>query len=108
MAIRKLQFYPTTKPNLDPTLKIFSPSDARIYNAGQRGVTSTGKQRINDIDGNINKLMTVGSYKKGGKINKTGVANLHKGEVVMPKKVVRKKSYNQVAKSVRRTMGYKG
>lgn len=30
------------------------------------------------------------SYKKGGKVKKTGVALLHKGEVVVPKKTVKK------------------
>lgn len=47
-----------------------------------------------------------GAYKKGGKVKKTGIAKVHKGEVVMPKKTVRKKTYSQVAKSVRKTMGY--
>lgn len=38
--------------------------------------------------GLANKTAT--SYKKGGKVKKTGLAKLHKGEVVVPKKKVKK------------------
>ncbi len=108
MAIKVPNFKPYSKTGLNKTAKIFSPVGARIYGAGQRGVTAKpfSKKWTNEVDKNVGKLMTVGSYKKGGKIKKTGIAKVHKGEVVVPKKIVRKKTYSQVAKSVRKTMGY--
>ena len=46
------------------------------------------------------------SFKKGGKVKKTGTALVHKGEVVVPKKKVGKMTYAQVAKSVKKSQGY--
>lgn len=43
----------------------------------------------------------VKGYKKGGKVKKTGLAKLHKGEVVVPKKTVKGKSFKQVKKAVK-------
>lgn len=37
-----------------------------------------------------NKKEVMGSYKKGGKVKKTGVYKLHKGEKVVTKKAVKK------------------
>ena|ERR1051325_225553 len=39
------------------------------------------------------------SFKKGGKVNKTGIYKLHKGEVVIPR--------NKVTKSMKKKMGFK-
>ena len=43
-----------------------------------------------DLSGALNKKAVglVGSFKKGGKVKKTGKALVHKGEVVLNKKVV--------------------
>ena len=46
-------------------------------------------------------------YKKGGKIDKTKTALVHKGEVVIPKKIVKNKTYAQVKNSIKKTMGKK-
>lgn len=40
------------------------------------------------------------SYKKGGKIKKTGLALLHKGEVVVPAKKVKGRTFKQISKAV--------
>src|SRR6185436_4804885 len=75
--------------------KVFSPTGARIYNAGQRGVTAKpfSKEWTNQVDDNVSKLMTVGSYKKGGIVKKTGLALVHKGELIIPADKV--KSYHK-------------
>lgn len=36
--------------------------------------------------GPLKSLLSIPSYKKGGKVKKTGLARLHKGERVIPKK----------------------
>lgn len=52
-----------------------------------------GKQKLQVLQNQKNpmygaKPYGVQSYKKGGKIRKTGLAVVHKGEFVLPKKVV--------------------
>ena len=85
-------YKPYSPTGLNKTAKIFSPSGAKVYNAGQRGVTGKpfSKKWINQVDSNVEKLMTVGSYKKGGKVKKTGLAMVHKGERVLTKKQTKK------------------
>ena len=72
--------------SMNKSNKIFSPNDAKIYNAGQRGVTGKpfSPGWSNQVTNNINKLMTVGSYKKGGIVKETGLAKVHKGELIIP------------------------
>ena len=51
--------------------------------------------------------MSTPSYKKGGKVKKTGMALVHKGEMVVPKRKGKKMpSLAQVQASVKKTMGY--
>lgn len=42
------------------------------------------------IGGKVAGKKVLGSYKKGGKVKKTGTYKLHKGEIVMPKKMMMK------------------
>ena len=88
MAIQKFVNPANNKTNA----KIFSPGGAKQYNAGQRGVTAKpfSPQWQSKVISNIGKLMTVGSYKKGGKVKKTGLALVHKGELVVPANKVKK------------------
>jgi hypothetical protein len=73
--------------------------------AGQASPKSTQANfSINPLKG-TGKVF-VGSFKKGGKIKKTGMAHVHKGEMVVPKKSVKGKSLSQIKKSLRKTMGY--
>ena len=47
-------------------------------------------------------------YKKGGKVKKTGMAIVHKGEMVVPKKKGTKMpTLAQIQKSISKTKGYK-
>lgn len=39
----------------------------------------------------VNRKEVLGSYKKGGKVKKTGLYKLHKGERVLTKKQAKKK-----------------
>jgi|ERR1700733_15612862 len=42
------------------------------------------------VEDRIKKIGDIPSYKKGGKVHKTGLAHLHKGERVIPKSKVHK------------------
>ena len=66
---------------------------------------STGKGGRKDPSSARRKIAgkLVGSYKKGGKIKKTGIAKVHKGERVLTKKQTKKfdqKKFDRAKKSV--------
>ncbi len=50
---------------------------------GTRGITNN-QYTMDGGRGLANK--TLGSFKKGGKVKKTGIYKLHQGEMVVPKK----------------------
>ena len=60
----------------------------------------TGKQAGGQIGGILGNLLP---FKEGGKVAKTGPAYLHKGEMVVPKHLVKK-----VPKSVKMAMKHGG
>jgi hypothetical protein len=93
---------------------------AKDYTSATKGLQNVGKKIASNVSqgqknlqsggssyyGAINPLKGtgkafVGSFKKGGKVKKTGMAKVHKGEVVVPKKTVKGKSFKQVKKAVR-------
>src|SRR6266478_7477197 len=77
---------PQSVQSMNKSNKVFSPTGAKIYGAGQWKVTDKmfSPAWTNKVDSNVGKLMTVGSYKKGGVVKKTGLAMVHKGETVIP------------------------
>lgn len=87
--------------------KIWSPEGLNFHKATTAGGAFGAAQREKVKDLDVGKIIVgdIPYYKKGGKVKKTGQAIVHKGEMVIPKKVVKNKTYAQVAKSVRRTMG---
>jgi hypothetical protein len=65
-----------------------------LAGAGMFKRKDKGKERIGSMDrtvaggggdGSIGSDEMVPSYKRGGKVRKTGLARLHKGEYVVPK-----------------------
>lgn len=54
---------------------------------GQKSYGSNTPEKRIDVSGMVKPL---GSFKKGGKVKKTGAYKLHKGEVVVPAKTVKK------------------
>lgn len=90
-----------SKPVLDPNLKITSPELARE--------ASEKKGKWYNWSENIRKgtpQKNLGSFKKGGKVKKTGMYKLHKGEHVMTKKKL-VKEHKHLVKVLRTKKGLK-
>lgn len=63
-----------------------TPSDPEApIKSLMRNAPKTGNANI-DANHELKQQLLDGSFKKGGKVKKTGVYRLHKGEVVVPKK----------------------
>ncbi len=92
-----------SKPITNPLVA----SIGRIKNAVVKGVKTFGRNMLDNMDPNyigtqrqpehsrefldkmnnsVNRMKGIQSYKKGGKVKKTGLALVHKGELVLTKK----------------------
>lgn len=84
------------KPKLNPNLKMRQMTDVEVIHAkdAEKYTNRNGKptflgsaRLLKDVAlKSLRNLTTFDSYKKGGKVKKTGLALLHKGEMVIPKK----------------------
>lgn len=83
-----------TGPTINPLAAIPSAPTSRFYGydltaRGREGKPTTMPTRHARRD-EPTAPSNVDSYKKGGMVKKTGLAYLHKGEMVIPKKDVKK------------------
>jgi hypothetical protein len=75
-----------------------SDSSARTWSSGLKGAGSSLRDSGSDMmsaareqmAANANRQTPIPSYKRGGKVRKTGLARLHKGEYVVPRNQVKK------------------
>jgi hypothetical protein len=63
---------------------------ARAIGAAGSSLSQSGQQEIDDSRNEAASNIHAVSYKRGGKVRKTGLARLHKGEYVVPRNKVRK------------------
>lgn len=78
-------------------------NDDRLKDAAKtagRSLSSSGQSMTRGAGGEASSRIGAVSYKKGGRVKRTGLARLHKGELVIPRgKVARAKSAMRKMKS---------
>ena len=74
-----------------PKKKRWSQSGAgRTLSAAGSSLSSSGSQMIDDSRYEAASRIGPVSYKKGGRVKRTGLAKLHRGELVVPRKKVKR------------------
>lgn len=82
--------------------KATSKGGAGLSAAGQKMIEGVRQEAMSDMDRQA--PVNLPSYRKGGKVRRTGLARLHKGEKVIPRGKV-KKVERQMKKKSRRKAG---
>lgn len=70
------------------TAKALTQGGKALSKSGSEMIESSREQAASNMDRQT--PLNLPSYRKGGKVRKTGPARLHKGELVVPRKKVRK------------------
>lgn len=93
---------------VDAPQKIAKASRPRIYDSSHEvfpNRTTAGNNRNQTTAMNFKALGGIPSYKKGGKIKNTGIAKVHKGEVILNKKQQRGVGKRNLKKALKNIYG---